>query len=227
MATEKYLDEIISPFYSKVTNASENLSRGRICWTHCFYTHENLEFWRPKDYEDETKTSAKYFYIDTSSSDAFNRRAPLHNPRLEINEEFIVARAKKRPVILIAMPEKINIRSFRGGGKIHKNVCLVAPLFGVEGIDGKAKFPDEFINRIRSMEYPHLFFVPEDAGGLIRHSICRLDSIQATFAPHLEYTSLSLSNEAIDVICGQIEFFMTNSYRGDYQVYRESLITEP
>src|SRR3972149_5488697 len=224
---EKYLDEIISPFYSKVDSASGNtFFRGRIYWTHCFYTHENLEFWRPKDYEDETKTSAKYFCIDSAGSDAFRRRAPLHTPRLEINEEFVVARAKKRPVILITpTPERINIRALRGG-RIHKNVCLVAPLYSVEGVDGKAKFPEDFVNRIRNMEYRHLFFIPEDSGGQIRHSICRLDSMQAIFAPHLESTDLCLSAEVIDILCGQIEFFMTNSYVGDYQVYRESLIAE-
>lgn len=225
---DKYLDEIISPFYSKSTSASENpFTRGRIYWTHFFFTHENLEFWRPKDYEDETKTSAKYFYIDTAGSDAFRRRAPLHTPKLAINEEFIVARAKKRPVILITpTPERVNIQAIRGGGRIHKNICLVAPLFSVEGPDGKAKFPSDFINRIRNMEYPHLFFMPESSDGQIKHSICRLDSMQAIFAPHLESTDLCISDAVVDILCGQIEYFMTNSYGGDYQVYREGLIAE-
>jgi hypothetical protein len=44
---------------------------------------------------------ASQFRITTAGQDAFKRTLPLHVPRLETNEEFVVVRAKVRPVILI------------------------------------------------------------------------------------------------------------------------------
>jgi len=224
---EKYIDEALSPFFTKVgIEFRRSFLRGQVYWTHTLYSQENLEFWRPKDYDDETKTAATYFTLTSSSLDAFRRKAPLYIPKLEIDEEFIAVRAKRRPVILIApAPVQIDIKPIRGGGKIHRNLCIVAPLYSVEDKEGNAKYPLDFVNRTRMMEFPNLLFVPSSTG-ILRNSICRLDSIQTTFVPHLEAVDLRLVDEVVKVFLGQVEFYMTGSYRGDYQVYRESLISE-
>jgi hypothetical protein len=78
----------------------ETLSFGQLFWTHAYYPHENLELWRPIPTPDEpTKTLAKEFQIQAAGKDALGRAYPLHVPKLATNEEFIVIRAKRRPVI--------------------------------------------------------------------------------------------------------------------------------
>ena len=225
--SEKYLDEILDPFFKAInSDYRHSFLPGQVFWTYYFYTQENLKFWRPANY-DETGTAATEFVITSSTEDAFRRSTPLQSPKLETDEEFIVTRAKKRPVILIApTPERIELgQKIRGGRKIHKNLCLVAPLYSAVDAYGDPKFPAEFIDRTRNMEFPHLFFVPETSPYL-RHSICRLDSIRAVFHPHLEPKDLQLSDEAMNVFLGQIEFFLTGEYSGDYQIYRELLMSE-
>src|SRR5262245_10808843 len=78
---------------------------GQIFHTHAYYPHENLELWRPVfDPKEPTKTFASEFQIRSAGKDAFKRAIPLSAPKLETNEEFIVIRAKLRPVVLLQEP---------------------------------------------------------------------------------------------------------------------------
>lgn len=75
---------------------------GQFFWTHMLFTFENLQFWRPlADPAEPTKTIATDFRIVSAVRDAFKRSIPLAQPALETNEEFVVVKAKKRPVLLI------------------------------------------------------------------------------------------------------------------------------
>jgi hypothetical protein len=164
--------------------------------------------------------------ISPSPNDAFNRNTPLYSPKLEINEEFPIIRSKKRPVILIApVPEKIDIRDIRRGGKINLNLCIVAPLYSVVDKDGKAKYPDKFLDRVRKLEFPNIFFVPKKSSEGIRESICRLDRFQGCFHNQMRPLNLCLDDEVLKVFKGQIEFYLTERYGDDYEVYRESLLS--
>jgi len=74
------------------------------------------------------------------------------------------------------------------------------------------------------LEFPHLFFIPEYLSKRLRNSICRLDRIQACFVNQMEAINLKLGKEVLSVFKGQIEYFMTERYGDDYQVYREILL---
>jgi len=216
-----FFDKVIKDFYKEIGSFRSSVSRGQIFWTYVRYSTENLQFWRPKKLDD-TKTCAAEFVISSSTADAFNRNIPLQAPPLKINEEFIVVRAKKRPVILLSSePEKIEAREVRGGEKVNLNLCIVAPLYTVSDKDGFAKYDEDVVNRTRMLEFPNLFFLPEYRR--IRHSICRLDCIQACFSNHMEATEVCLNNQVLNVFLGQVNFYLTGEYKGDYQVYRECL----
>ena len=222
---EQFFDETVDSFFEEIGSGYRGaFERGQMFWTHVSYHKENLQFWRPKNY-DETKTYASEFVITSSTRDAFSRQTPLYTPKLEIDEEFVVITAKRRPAILISpVPEKVEISEIRGGGKINLNLCLIAPLYSVEDIDGKAKYRMKFIDRMRKLEFPHLFFTPENNLKGLRNSICRLDRLQASFANQMEAIDLKLSKDVLNVFKGQTEFFMTERYADDYKVYREILL---
>jgi hypothetical protein len=101
-----FIDEWFSTAYYKKLplgyHNEANFCFGQIFWTHAYYPHENLELWRAvPDSTEPTKTIASQFLIAPARQDAFKRGLPLHAPKLETNEEFIVIRAKVRPVVLI------------------------------------------------------------------------------------------------------------------------------
>jgi hypothetical protein len=222
---ETFIDEVFVDFFDSIgSNFRQSFQVGQFFWTHVYFAEEQLQFWRPKDY-DETETSASEFCIHASYRDAFNRSRPLVVPQLKVDEEFIVVRAKKRPVILLSpVPGKIDIRGIRRGGKINKNQCVVAPLFSVHDAEGNAKYPIDYVDRVRRMEFPNLFFVPEKPVRGIRHSICHLDCLQTSFPNHLDPLDLCLSSDVLQVLKGQLRLFLTQEYRGDYSEYRECLM---
>jgi len=223
--TRVFIDEFIDPFFEEIIDNYRNaFLRGQFFWCHFPYIHENLEIWRPVSY-DGTQTRASHFQISSAGEDAFNRSMPLYNPKLETDEEFIVVRAKRRPIILITpSPEEIRTNLLRGGTKINRHLCLVAPLYSVIGKYGNIKFPQEFIDRVRLMEFPQFFFIPENTKYGIRSSILRLDSLQAVFENHLDPLPLKLSKLAIDILQGQIECFINGKENTNYETLRELLL---
>ena len=165
-----------------------NFCFGQIFWTHAYYPHENLELWGPViDPTEPTKTIASQFRITAAGQDAFKRNLPLAAPRLETNEEFIVVRAKVRPVILIQaeLPlAGVSNRGFRG--KIQRRRTLVAQVFGLaDSATKEPQFSPAFVDRVRKMEFPQLMFLPEKTGVFPVDSMLRLDETQSVFIPHL------------------------------------------
>lgn len=154
-----FIDEWFGSFYKKLPlgyHNEANFCFGQIFWTHAYYPHENLELWRPAlDSTEPTKTIASQFRITPAGKDAFRRNLPLHVPKLETNEEFIVVRAKRRPVVLVQteLPlPGINNSGFRG--KIQRRRTLVGQAFGLADAKTSApEFSESFVNRVRTMEF--------------------------------------------------------------------------
>ena len=156
-----FLDEWFEKDYYKQLplgyHVQSSYQPGQFFWTHLLYTVENLELWRAVlDPNEPTKTIATDFRITAAGRDAFKRSLPLAVPHLETNEEFIVTRAKKRPVLLI-QPQAADMAVDNKGykGKVQRKKCLVAPIYGLA--DPKTGTPDfnpAFVDRVRKMEFP-------------------------------------------------------------------------
>jgi len=222
-----FLDELVSPFYVRLgPDFRQNFVPGQLFFTHVLYAHENLQLWRPSRY-DGTQTAASEFGIVPAGKDAFLRAVPLQTPKLEAYEEFVVIRAKRRPVVLVVPdPPPVQIPTLPGGGRINRHLCLVAPCFGVSDALGRRKFPVTFIDRVRKLEFPHFMFLPQEAGVLDKDSLLRLDSLQASFHNHLEPWEWRLADDALSILKGQVTFFTTSVYEGDYAAARELLLTQ-
>jgi hypothetical protein len=203
-----------------------NFHFGQVFWTHAYYPHENLQLWRPISEPGEpTKTVASRFQLVAAPKDAFNRGLPLHAPKLETNEEFVVIRAKRRPVILI-QPEAsagFDNRGYRGIIDRHK--CLVAQVFGLtDAKTGRVEFSPVFVERIRKMEYPQFFFLPKQVGIFQVDSFLRLDELQSVFTPHLDPCEFALGNESAEVLKNQFQYLWTGFGPSEYTELRELVL---
>jgi hypothetical protein len=202
---------------------------GQLFWTHAYYPHEHLELWRPVPNPDEpTKTIAKVFQLQAAGEDAFNRPIPLHVPKLETNEEFLVIRAKRRPVVLLQPESSLSNQtnpSYRG--RVNRKLCLVAQVFGLSDVKtGREEFDPKFVDRVRKMEFPELLFLPKCPGLLEVDSMLRLDGVQSVFVPHLEPTTLALSDELTLILKQQFQFLVTGSAADEYSELREVLLAD-
>lgn len=204
-----------------------HFSFGQILRTHTYYPHENLELWRPVvDPKEPTKTFATHFKIEAAGQDAFRRNYPLASPKLGTNEEFLVVRAKTRPVVMV-MPEVppwgVDNRGFRG--RVQRHLCLVAQVFGLaDPKTGQAEFSSSFVDRVKTMEFPQLMFLPACPGFLEVDSLLRLDELQSVFTANLEPTKMALTDEVTGILRGQLEYLFVGAKATEYLEIRELLL---
>ena len=223
-----FIDEWFPEFYGKLPLGHHaNFSFGQFFWTHTYYPHEDLQLWRPvPDPSEPTKTIASKFQIQPAGQDAFKRTLPLHTPKLETNEEFLVMRAKVRPILLIfpeAPPITVDNRGYRG--KVQRRLCTVAQIYGLaDPRTDHAEFSPSFVDRVRKMEFPQLMFLPKKAGLFEVDSLLRLDELQSVFTPHLDSTSFSLQDDLMAVLRGQLQYLFTGVGPPDYMDLRELLL---
>lgn len=221
-----YLDDLIKPFFVRVgDNFRNSFARGQLFFVPLGYARENLELWRPTGV-DASGTSATTFQIMAAPGDRFARSTPLHQPKLETNEEFVVVRAKPRPVILLSpAPQDPGVERVRGGGRVHRRLALVVPVFNLMNrLTGEAKYQPEFIERMRLLEWPEFLYLPSWAGVLKYVGVARVAEIQAAYQPHLEPRDLRLSDEALAVLQAQLRFLTSGEYGGALAAYREELL---
>jgi hypothetical protein len=160
--------------------------------------------------------------------DAFRRTIPLHVPKLETNEEFLVVRAKRRPVILVQPEIPLSAVENRGyRGRIERRRCLVAQIFGLADTKTRqAEFNPSFVDRVRRMEFPQFMFLPQKPGLLDVDSLLRLDELQSVFTPHLEPTQYCLGEETLEVLRGQLAFLSADVRPSNYTELRELLLND-
>jgi hypothetical protein len=224
-----FIDEYFADgFYKELPlGYHQYFSFGQIFRTHTYYPHEHLELWRPiPDANEPTKTIASHFQIQAAGQDAFKRNIPLAAPKLETNEEFLVVRAKRRPVLLV-MPETppfgVNNKGYRG--KVQRHLCLIGQIFGLaDPKTTQAEFSPSFVERVRKMEFPQLMFLPARPGFLEVDSLLRLDELQSVFTPNLEATRLALGDEVAGALRGQLQFLLAGAGPSFYTDLRELLL---
>jgi hypothetical protein len=217
-------------FYEPNPLAERNQhSIGKIYWTHTYYPHEDLQLWRPcpDGFDTATKTIATKFRIESAKEDKFDSLT-LGVPPLKSNEEFIVIRAKMRPVLMLLPQIEINeIKPLKRGAKIWRPRCLVAQVFSVADKESNnLKLPEEFIDNIKKLQYPQLLFLPKSAGIFEVDGIARLDECQSVFTSHLKPADFRLSPTLRDLLKSQFSFLLNKEDKCYYKEVKEFLGTE-
>lgn len=217
-----FLDDVFANFFVE-SKPTKPYKFGTLLWAHAYYTHQQLDVWRPSEMDPRLGV-AKNFNIETKPKDCFARSLPLTSPRCETNEEFIALRAKRRPVILIQPPDASLGAIPRGAtsGKIERHLCPVALVYSAEDLAGNARYPKEFLGRVRSLEYAQFLLLPK-GGPLVRDSLARLDEIQSVAENHLEHSGFSLHPDIEQILRSQMSYFFTGLSAEDFATWVEML----
>lgn len=215
------IDDILTQYWEDCK--PEPCEFGHLYWCATEYPPEELRLWRPSD-ADLRKSFATDFRITKPPDDAFKRKFPLSNPRLDTKEEFVVTKSKARPVILIIPPRAINIQQQKNKGRIWRPLCLVAPIFSLAFPNNdEEKFPEELVNEVRRLEHPQLVFLPKYKDALKVDSLMRLDECQSVAVNALRPAGVTLTDGVKSLLRSQLIYLIANQYDGDYHVYRECI----
>lgn len=217
------LRDLVTTLYDKLgTNFKSQKVVGQLCDTPILYCYEHSQIWRPCS-TDATGTQAWRFEIVAAGADAYDRELPLKTPTLSIREEFPVVRAKLRPVILIKLAD-VAPGSGTGSLAATKALPMVIPLYGVVDDMGKQKLSADFLERVQRLEFPEFFFLPADGAAVKEDSLVPLYRMTHAFEGHLDAKQWKLSDSLLRVLTGQITFWLTGAYGGDYETAREMLL---
>jgi hypothetical protein len=217
------LRELVSSMYASIgpTHRSQRVV-GQICIAPVLYCYENRRIWRPCE-TDETGTQASRFHIVSEGADAYNRSSPLKNPDLSVREEFTVVKGKRRPVVIVKLPDGPVLGSALPSAS--RPLPVVLPLYSVEDSSGRAKHDAQFLARVQQLEFPEFFFLSAEGAAIEKDSLVALSRLTHIFEAHLDPTNWRLSDETLRVLIGQIVFWLTGFYGGDYKTARDMLFS--
>jgi hypothetical protein len=134
------------------------------------------------------------------------------------NEARAVYRSKMRPLLIISEGgPAVTPELLRGKPKwMSSPTLLAAPYYGAKHTDKRSGFPQLFVDRIRSCEYPQYFWdiLPLEGG---EESILRLDHIQPVGKHHesILISEYCLSEDGLSILDESLGWLMTSELTKD------------
>lgn len=173
---------------------------------------------------------ATVFEIAEIANEHFTPRGRLPVKRLNLGEteELVLAKAKKRPVVILAKSALADVGNLPQGSQqriakpLGRPSYLVAPLYSVATPHHPTAFGSVLVARIRAMQYPHLFCLPDENKPGTPGSIVRLDRIFATYLGRGTASyGKSLRDEPLEVLLSQVATLFGGKYTEAYDTARE------
>lgn len=212
--TEECIQNLISPDEWWIEDSSKQVSRGRLIQAyvpHVGAIPNRLSV--AGRTESTVHTSAKFEIEPFRYGD---KKKHLNLPVAALpaysNEELLVFRAKRRPLLVVAdNSQEVDKKLVLGKPSWQTApTLLVAPYYGRdEGTGNRSGFNAEFVERIRQCEYPQFFWDKLPLPGACE-SIMRIDHIQPIGNHHETYilTNYRLSEDALMIFDEWLDWYI-------------------
>jgi hypothetical protein len=160
----------------------------------------------------------------------FSRRERLPIKRLTLGdtEELLIAKAKKRLVVILISIASDGIGTLPDGTQrrlakhLEKPSYLVAPLYSTSSIMEPGTFGPILVARIRALQYLHFFCLPDENHPDRPRSIVRLDRVFPTYLGRgSEPAGEKIHEEPFEIILSQLSILSGAVYREPYDLARE------
>lgn len=192
---------LIEEFYRHVEPVeARQLNRGQICWGPSLYLSSQIHSVSLASYDPRDERRNRYAILPSEIDDPllFNH-TPVHELRLQNDEELLVNRAKRRPVIVIS--QKNDYWSL-GGGRLAERAVVCIPMFSFQIADSV-----EFRDRIKAQEYPWWLYLPGTHG--FREGFARLDRLQLIEERHLRPRLNALTDDTLWFVSEWLRYYLT------------------
>jgi hypothetical protein len=211
------LSNLVSRYYKSIKIAeAKQLTKGVICWAPAYYLPSNLSTAELVHYDPNDERLSRYAVIQPPANLLFNH-SPVHELHLENNEELLILKAKRRRfVIFCEAPNYCGASSTR---LTQQKCCLGLPFWTFHDDDS-----EEFIRRIKTLEYPWWIYVPEDKTLRMPDSFIRLDRPQIIPLELIEPLSVSLHEDALYLISEWFRYYATGDIESIFLEDRATLM---
>ncbi len=208
--------DLVEDFYRRVTVAeSRRLERGQICLAPVAYLSSQIQTVWLESYDprDESLNLYSIRRSEPNEPTLFNH-TPVHELRLESNEELLIAKSKLRPVIVASQRNEF---WGLGGGRLAERGRVCLPMYSFHPDDS-----NEFRERVRAQEYPWWVYMPEQLG--LREGFARIDRVQTIEESHLRPTQNALTEDALWFVSEWLRYWLTEDIDPVLLEYRQELI---
>lgn len=193
---------LIDEFFVSTGVAEANaLKRGQLCYAPGQYISAKLKILELVKYEPTNERLNQYKVLNDPPEDILFKRTPVHDLKLRDDEELLVIRAKRRPMIILS-----DAAAYwpLGGGRLAEKTRMCAPLYSFHDND-----PVELRARIDALEYLWWVYVPEDTTRNLKEGFVRLDRVQVIEESQLIPIQVAASEDFLWGLSQLLRYHMT------------------
>jgi hypothetical protein len=193
------IEGYISKWY-KIKRDPNNFENGQIVSAPIFYQNREMYYMRPKTWNDEV-TLIIDFVLKRHNElpDRYDHQSWVSKfPHLESDEELLGIIHKIRPAVILSdNPAESFIR-----GNIPKRNFLCLPIYGLVDENKNYKnIVDNFtVFRMKLLNIPNLFWLPEERNGLYSESCIDFDKCEVINEDLLIPKNFSLNDEVLNLL---------------------------
>ena len=165
------MPDLVGQYYRSTSEAeASRLERGQLCWGPGLYLPYRLATLHLTHYDPRDEQRNRYSLSENMPPNQLFNHTPIHELRLESDEELLVIKAKRRLMAVISQSPQTWPP---GGARLRERGYVCLPLYSFHPNESP-----EFRSRIQALEYPWWVYLPAETTLRIREGFARLDRLR-------------------------------------------------
>jgi hypothetical protein len=226
------LSDLVGEYYERAEGIA--ITPGQLAWAPTFYLPAHPDVLVEVDPDPTEQRLAFRLQRATAQSFTSTSHRPLKSIELQVTEELVAVRAKRRLVVVLSQGNTImeDLRAFVAKDrKIHEESFLCAPLYGVHREAAERGFPAVVLSRIQALMYVQFFYLPASStepDPAVYEAVARLDRLQPFHGDTLRNgrIGLRLRRDALMVLREWARGCLTGEVSRDVREIQAELVKE-
>ncbi|MBI2907050.1 MAG: hypothetical protein HYX92_05280 [Chloroflexi bacterium] len=211
------MQDLVGEYFTNTTVAeAKRLKRGQICLGHALYLESNVATIALCEYKPENEHLNRYKVLWNTPREALFNHTPVHELQLASDEEFLVIKAKKRPLVILS---ERNEGWGAAADRTREKAVTCAPMYSFHERDTR-----EFRDRVYACEYPCWVYVPKHDALHVKEGFLRLDRLQVIEESCLEPIPKALTESALYAVSEWLRYYLRGEIDPLFLDYRRQCL---
>jgi len=211
------LSNLVDKYYETTTaSKAKLLNRGQLCWGPGLYLPSRLSTLELVHYDPKNERLNQYKVLSNPPANIVFNHTPIHELKLEHNEELLVIKAKRRLLIVMSQAP---ISWPPGASRLKEHAYACLPRYRFHPADSP-----EFRVRVKALEYPWWIYTPGESSFRIDDGFVRLDRIQVVEESLLQPITATLTEWALLLVSEWLRYFLTGEIESLFLLDRQEML---